>query len=130
MLPDSLPQATPYDPAEDPPASVDPVGTVAGAEQLADVLFSGMTARMWRARHLTFTALAAFVSEQAANAADGDEELRLEARLALERLFVSAIARQESRDAEWRRRQDGSRVSVLRDVRYHRETSGWASRLF
>ena len=45
---DCLPKATPYDPAEDPPGSVDPVGTVAGAEQLADVLFSGMTARMWR----------------------------------------------------------------------------------
>lgn len=100
---DCLPKATPYDPAEDPPGSIDPLGTVAGAEQLADVLFSGMTARMWRARHLTFTALAAFVAEQAANAAGGDEELRLEARLALERLFVSAIARQENHDAEWRK---------------------------
>ena len=99
---DCLPKATPYDPAEDPPGSVDPLGTVAGAEQLADVLFSGMTARMWRARHLTFTALAAFVAEQAASAAGGDEELRLEGRLALERLFVSAIARRESHDAEWR----------------------------
>ena len=100
---DYLPRATPYDPAEDPPGSIDPLGTVAGAEQLADVLFAGMTARMWRARHLTFTALAAFVAEQAANAAGGDEELRLEARLALERLFVSAVARQESHDAEWRK---------------------------
>ena len=99
---DCLPKATPYDPAEDPPGSVDPLGTVAGAEQLADVLFSGMTARMWRARHLTFTALAAFVAEQVASPA-GDEELRLEARLALERLFVSAIARQESQDTEWRK---------------------------
>jgi hypothetical protein len=97
-----LPLATPYDPAEDPPGSIDPLGTVAGAEQLADVLFSGMTARMWRARHLTFTALAAFVAEQAAGSSGGNEELRLEARLALERLFVSSIARQERRDDEWR----------------------------
>jgi len=97
-----LPNATSYDPAEDPPGSVDPLGTVAGAEQLADVLFSGMTARMWRARHLTFTALAAFIAEQVASPS-GDEELRLEARLALERLFVSAIARRESQDAEWRK---------------------------
>lgn len=100
---DCLPKATPYDPAEDPPGSIDPLGTVPEAEQLADVLFSGMTARMWRARHLTFTAVAAFVAEQMANAAGGDEELRLEARLALERLFVSAIARQERQDAEWRK---------------------------
>jgi hypothetical protein len=103
MRPECLPLATPYDPAEDPPGSIDPLGTVAGAEQLADVLFSGMTARMWRARHLTFTALAAFVSEQAAAGTGGNEELRLEARLALERLFVSAVARQERRDDEWRR---------------------------
>lgn len=100
---DCLPKASPYDPAEDPPGSIDPLGTSALAEQLADVLFSGMTARMWRARHLTFTALAAFVAEQAASAGGMDEELRLEARLALERLFVSAIARQESHDAEWRK---------------------------
>ena len=52
---------------------------------------------------MTFTALAAFVAEQATSAADGDEQLRLEARLALERLFVSAIARRESHDEEWRK---------------------------
>ena len=59
MLLDCLPLATPYDPAEDPPGSIDPLGTVATAEQLADVLLPGRTARMWRARHLTFAALAA-----------------------------------------------------------------------
>ena len=102
MRPECLPFATPYDPAEDPPGSVDPLGTVAGAEQLADLLFSGMTARMWRARHLTFTALAAFVAERAGVDSGGDDELRLEARLAIERLFVSAVARQERRDEKWR----------------------------
>lgn len=96
-----LPLATPFDPAEDPPNSVDPLGTVAGAEQLADVLFVGMTARMWRARHLTFAALAAWVAEQAANRSGGAEEFRLDARLTLERLFVSAIARQERQDDKW-----------------------------
>ncbi len=101
MRDECLPLATPYDPAEDPPGSVDPLGTVTGAEQLADVLFVGMTARMWRARHLTFAALAAWVAEQAANRSGGDEEFRLEARLALERLFVSAIARQERQDDKW-----------------------------
>lgn len=101
MRPECLPFTTPYDPAEDPPGSIDPLGTVAGAEQMADVLFAGMTARMWRARHLTFTALAALVAEQAAWTEGANEELRLEARLALERLFVSAIARQERRDEQW-----------------------------
>jgi len=71
MRVECLPLATPYDPAEDPPGSVDPLGTVAGAEQLADVLFVGMTGRMWRARHLTFAALAAWVAEQAANRSGG-----------------------------------------------------------
>jgi hypothetical protein len=61
-----------------------------------------MTARMWRARHLTFTALAALVADHAAREAGGNEELRLETRLALERLFVSAVARQERRDGAWR----------------------------
>lgn len=103
MRPECLPLATPYDPAEDPPGSVDPLGTVTSAEQLADVLFVGMTARMWRARHLTFAALATLVSEQAVADGAGGEELRLEARLALERLFVSAIARQERGDKSWHR---------------------------
>lgn len=102
MRPECLPVATPYDPAEDPPGSIDPLGTVAGAEEMADVLFPGMTARMWRARHLTFAALAAYVAEQAAASADGNEDFRLEARLGLERLFVSAIARKEQQDHSWR----------------------------
>lgn len=101
MLPRCLPVATPYDPAEDPPGSIDPLGTVAAAEQLADILFPGMTARMWRARHLTFAALAAHVADQAAGSS-GDDEARLEARLALERLFVSAIARHEANDAQFK----------------------------
>ncbi len=102
MLIDSLPLATPYDPAEDPPGSIDPMGTVAMAEQLAEVLFPGVTARMWRARHMTFAALAALVAEHVAEDAGGDEELRLEARLGLERLFVSAVARSERWDDSWR----------------------------
>jgi hypothetical protein len=97
MLIDWLPLATPYDPAEDPPGSIDPLGTVASAEQLADILLKGLTARMWRARHLTFTALAALVAERAAVVEGGSEEMRLEARLGLERLFVSAVAWKDER---------------------------------
>ena len=102
MLIEALPLSTAYDPAEDPPGSIDPLGTVASAEQLADVLLPGLTARMWRARHLTFTALAALVGERAAMAEGGSEEMRLEARLGLERLFVSAVAwKDEKKEEGW-----------------------------
>lgn len=83
-----LPQATPYDPSEDPPGSVDPLGTITGAEQLAELLLHGLTARMWRLRLLT---LAAEVSNRVAS---GRDDRLMDARLAIERLFVSAIARQ------------------------------------
>ncbi len=98
---ESLPQPTSYDPADDPPGSVDPLGTVPGAEQLADLLFPGMTARMWRARHLTFVSLAALVAERVAQTMPNGESSQLEARLAFERLFVAAIAKQERRDDDW-----------------------------
>ena len=45
---DWLPMATPLDPAEEPPGSIDPLGTLAHAERLADALLPGFTARMWR----------------------------------------------------------------------------------
>ena len=38
MLVDNLPLPTPHDPAEDPPGSIDPLGTVASAERLARIL--------------------------------------------------------------------------------------------
>lgn len=95
-----LPQSTPYDPAEDPPGSIDPMGTVTGAEQLAEVLLPGVTARMWRVRLLTFAALAAELSKRVAA---GRENRLIDARLAFERLFVSAIARQEEQETDWRK---------------------------
>ena len=95
-----LPQSTPYDPAEDPPGSVDPLGTVTGAEQLAEVLLPGLTARMWRVRLLTFAALAAEVSKRVAA---GRDDRFMDARLAFERLFVSAVARQDESDPAWRK---------------------------
>ena len=102
MLISNLPLPTPFDPAEDPPGSIDPLGTVATAEQLADVLLPGLTARMWRARHLTFTALAALVGERASAMEGDNEEMRLEARLGLERLFVSAVAwKDEKKEGDW-----------------------------
>jgi hypothetical protein len=40
------------------PCSIDPLGNITGAEQSAEVLSPGMTARMWRVRLLTFAASA------------------------------------------------------------------------
>ena len=53
LLAPALPTSTPFDPAEDPQSSIDPMGTLAHAERLVEVLLPGMTARMWRARFLT-----------------------------------------------------------------------------
>jgi hypothetical protein len=93
----SFPFATPYDPSEDPPTSIDPLGTVALAERLADILLPGMTARMWRVRLLTFSAVAAHVADRATDLS-GRDGVRDEARLAFERLFVSALVRRSNED--------------------------------
>jgi hypothetical protein len=89
-----LPQATPIDPAEDPPGSIDPLGTLGPAERIAEVLFPGFTARMWRPRLLTFTAIASLVAERVRALGPGPEDGGLAARLGFERLFVSAVVRQ------------------------------------
>jgi hypothetical protein len=56
------------------------------------------TARMWRVRFLTFAAVAAAVADRTVVLMGGREDLRLEARLAFERLFVSAVVRLSNRD--------------------------------
>lgn len=91
--PTGLPVATPLDPAEDPPGSLDPLGTLGHAERLAEALLPGFTVRMWRGRLLTFTTVAAAVADRTVALMDNREDLRLEARLAFERLFVSAVVR-------------------------------------
>lgn len=88
-----LPFSTAYDPAEDPPGSVDPLGTLSEAERLADILLPGFTVRMWRPRLLTFTAIASVIADRVVRLT-GREEDRLEARLVFERLFVAGVARQ------------------------------------
>lgn len=93
-----LPQATPLDPAEDPPGSIDPLGTLGPAERIAEVLLPGITARMWRPRLLTFAAVASLVAERAGASGTGPQESGLAVRLGFERLFVSAIVRQHMRD--------------------------------
>jgi hypothetical protein len=95
MRPENLPHATVYDPSEDPPSSVDPMGTDATAEQLAEILFPALTNRMWRARLLTFSVVAARLAEQAYPIREDNQTDSLELRLALERFFVSALARAE-----------------------------------
>jgi len=95
-----LPTATPLDPTEEPPGSLDPLGTLNYAERLAEVLLPAFTVRMWRARLLTFAAVAAAVADRTVVLMDGREDVRLEARLAFERLFVSAIVRLAARDPD------------------------------
>src|SRR4051812_19512515 len=95
---ESFPLATPLDPAEEPPGSIDPLGTLSAAERLADVLLPGFTARMWRARLLTFTTVSAAIADRVVALLGGREEVRLEARLAFERLYVSAIVRMHQKD--------------------------------
>lgn len=90
---DSLPIATAYDSVEDPPGSVDPLGTLTVAERLADVLLPGFTARMWRARLLTVAVMGARVADCVVNLMGNREDVRLEARLAFERLLASAVVR-------------------------------------
>ncbi|NOJ81443.1 hypothetical protein [Myxococcus xanthus] len=88
----ALPYATPHDPSEDAPSSVDPLGTQTDSERLADVLLPGFTARMWKLRFVTFSAVASFVADRVV-AALGREEFRLDARLGFERLYVSSLVR-------------------------------------
>ncbi|MCS6972650.1 MAG: hypothetical protein NZL89_06450 [Leptospiraceae bacterium] len=87
-----LPLTSILDNAEDPPESIDPLGTSVIAEKLAEILFPGMTLRMWRIRLLTYTALAALIAERAAEKV-GDDSRKQELRLAFERIYVSALVR-------------------------------------
>jgi hypothetical protein len=95
-----LPFSTPYDPAADAEGSADPLGTQAGSERLASVILPGLTARMWRARLLTFSVVAADIADRIVRQQSDHEDLRLTARLAFERLFVSALVRAEREDPE------------------------------
>jgi len=61
---------------------------------------SGLTARMWRARLLTFSVVAADIADRIVRQQSDHEDLRLTARLAFERLFVSALVRAEREDPE------------------------------
>ncbi len=93
-----LPNPTPLDLAEDPPGSIDPLGTLAHAERLADALLPGLTARMWRVRLLTFATVAAAVADRTVALMQDREDRRLEARLAFERLCVAAIVQMALRN--------------------------------
>jgi len=87
----ALPLAMPPYATEDPPGSIDPLGTLSHAERLADLLLPGLTARMWQARLLTVATVTAAVAERALRHLGGREDARLDARLAFERLAVSGV---------------------------------------
>ena len=94
----SLPISPPYDPVADAAGSADPLGTLGGSERLADVILPGLTARMWRARLLTFAVVSADIADAVVRKRADQEELRLPARLALERMFVASLVRCEEKD--------------------------------
>jgi hypothetical protein len=89
-----------YDPVADAAGSADPLGTLGGSERLAEVILPGLTARMWRARLLTFTVVAADIADAVVRDGDEQEDIRLPARLAFERLFVSALVRREEAEPD------------------------------
>ena len=91
----SLPISTPYDPAADAMGSADPLGTLGGSERLAEVILPGLTARMWRARLLTFAVVSADIADRVVRQQGDQEDLRLRARLAFERMFVASLVRCE-----------------------------------
>ena len=95
---DWLPMASPLDPAEEPPGSLDPLGTLGHAERLGETLLPGFTVRMWRSRLLTFAAIASAIADRTVKLMGDRENARLEARLAFERLFVAAVVRMAGRD--------------------------------
>ena len=78
---DCVPLATSYDPAEDLLGSIGQFKTVDIAEQLADTVLQGLTARMCLARKLTFTALASLVDERASARESGGGGMRCESCL-------------------------------------------------
>lgn len=97
---ESMPISSKFDPAEEPPGSIDPLGTLSHAERMAEVLLPGFTVRMWRGRLLTFAVLAARVADRTVSLMDRREDFRLEARLAFERLFVSAMVRMKDQNSD------------------------------
>ena len=82
---------------------------------MASVILPGLTARMWRARLLTFSVVAADIADRIVRQQGDQEDLRLTARLAFERMFVSALIRAEREDPEQysgiARRVPGSRTA-------------------
>ena len=92
-----LPFPTELDDSDVAGMGADPMGTLAGAERLADRILPAMTARMWRPRYLTFAAIAAQVSRQGAVGSD-QAAILSDARMSFERLFVSALVRKDGAD--------------------------------
>lgn len=119
-----MPRGTPYDDSADPADGVDPLGTLPLAERLAEIVLPGLTARMWRPRLLTYAALTAWIAESIENRFNiPRQDVFLEARLAFERIFVSACARQMEEDGnlppEAFARLPGSRLASRAYERRH-----------
>jgi len=90
-----LPGSTQIDPAEDPPGSIDPLGTLAHAERLAESVLPKLTARMWRVRLLTIATITAAVAERTVALMEDREDMRLDpaATLSQRKLLYVALTR-------------------------------------
>jgi hypothetical protein len=67
-----VPYRSEFDPEVEGEGSIDPLGLAALADRLADWIFPGMTARMWRPRFLTAMAAASVIVEPFADAVAKD----------------------------------------------------------
>lgn len=111
-----LPFSSALDQSTLPSRSIDPLGLLANADRIAELMLPFVTNRMTRARLLTIAALAVHVSEEVRAVLQGDENVRYEARMAFERLAVSAIAR-TSQDPSLNKGLPGKRLVTVAAAR-------------
>jgi hypothetical protein len=86
-----IPFRSDFDPEIQGEGSIDPLGLAALADRLADWIFPGMTARMWRPRFLTAMAAASVIVEPFADAVAKDGTTP--AWLIFEWYYIEPIAR-------------------------------------
>jgi hypothetical protein len=90
-----LPVPSALDDSELPSSSTDPLGLLANAERVAELMLPNIANRMRRSRLITLGVLSVLVSERVQEELAGDDGLRETARLAFERLAITAIVKQQ-----------------------------------
>jgi hypothetical protein len=90
-----LPVPSAQDDSELPSSSTDPLGLLANAERVAELMLPNIANRMRRSRLITLGVLSVYVSERVQEELTGDDDLRETARLAFERLAITAIVKRQ-----------------------------------